>query len=75
MKKIILLITIFLGGCSGMQCLRFAGAWNGGTGEIEYCWNVEKSKKAGEPLIQGSDGAVYRLVPVSTPKKSDTGGK
>ena len=60
--KVLIVVMFVLSGCSGYQCLKIGGGYMGAEAEIEYCWNIEKSKAAGVPVLSNSEkGDLYAM--------------
>ena len=62
LKLIIIFCIALFGGCSGHHCIKIGGIYEGAEAEIEYCWNLEKSKAAGVPVLEGGKkGDLYAI--------------
>lgn len=65
-KNIILItITIFVmpvfQGCSGKHCVKIGGEYQGINGDLEYCFDNEKSKEVGVPVAKSESGDSFLL--------------
>ncbi len=49
-------VLFVAGGCNVPGCLNVGGTYQGAGGEVEYCWNAEKSKSAGAPAFDEKTG-------------------
>jgi len=47
----IILLCIFIAGCAG-HCIRVGGSYKDYSGDLEYCFNSQKSKDTGVPVIE-----------------------
>jgi hypothetical protein len=50
-KTVIFIIVLCLCGCAG-TCLRVGGGYKDFSGEVEYCFDTEKSKDLGVPVLE-----------------------
>jgi len=56
-SMIILICVLILAGCSGKQCIKVGGSYDGIDGNVEYCWDGTASDKAGVPVLKDSKGS------------------
>ena len=47
---------------AGKHCIKVGGAYSGIDGEIEYCYDVEKSKEAKANIYTAADGQTALLL-------------
>jgi len=52
-------------GCAldGKKCIRVGGGWDGKTGEMEYCWDSQKSEKEKAPVLIDTNGESNYILP------------
>lgn len=49
-------VAAMLAGCAGHSCIKVGGSYQGAGGEMEYCWNAEKTNASGAPAFDKSGG-------------------
>ena len=52
----------FLGGCAGHHCISIGGEYEGVNGNIEYCWDIDKTKKTGIPVLKDNKGKENYII-------------
>lgn len=69
----LLLISVLLFGCgSGKHCIKIGGNYQGAEGEIEYCFDVEKSEEVGRPVLRDAAGQKFFALTKADVKKLNT---
>jgi len=58
----ILILILFATGCSGRQCLKVGGSYDGISGNIEYCYDSKASSQVGVPALVDSQGKTSYLL-------------
>jgi len=61
MKRLAIVVVISLlaaSGC-GRHCIKIGGEYKGVDGSFEYCFDYQKSKKIGLPVLKGPGGEKY----------------
>jgi len=62
MKKFIfkiIILALLVSGCVGQHCIKIGGAYDGVTGNIEYCFDEVKTKELSAPVINSSNGEQF----------------
>jgi len=53
------LLILLLTGCSGKQCIKVGGEYQGVIGDVEYCYDFGQSKNNGVPTLIGQDALLF----------------
>lgn len=53
---------IAISGCSGRQCLKVGGSYDGISGNIEYCFDQDASTKEGVPAFSDIGGNKLYII-------------
>ncbi|RLD10037.1 MAG: hypothetical protein DRI56_03175 [Chloroflexota bacterium] len=63
-RLIFSLLFFILIGCAGRHCIGVDGSYKGVDGQIEYCFDLENSKKSGVPTFRnGESHLLFGLEP------------
>lgn len=66
---IIIAIIAILCGCSGMNCIKVGGSYEGAQGNLEYCWDSAKSEAASAPVLVSPSGESATIITESQAEK------
>lgn len=63
MRIFLIVMIIFLAGCSNLKSIKIGGSYEGISGETEWTFSDAESKKAGTPVLVDKNGVKLYLIP------------
>lgn len=58
---VVIVMCLFLFGCSGKHCIKVGGSYEGIQGDLEYCFDYVKSQEAQHPVYSNEKDSVVLI--------------
>lgn len=60
-----LFVIVMISGCGTGSCIKIGGSYQGISGDIEYCFNGQKTEAVGRPVLENTKDASQSLLGIT----------